>query len=134
METQVRKAYRSANVIGIAVKTPDHKKIGEIEEIVIDLESGKLAYAVLSFGGHFGFGEKFFAVPWDEFSFVQDEKEHYFVVDTNAQKLRKLPGFNKEDWPDVASDDWDVYVDKHYQRTPVSPIEDEEAWIEKVGG
>jgi sporulation protein YlmC with PRC-barrel domain len=106
METQVRKAYRSANVIGIAVKTPDHKKIGEIEELVIDLETGKLAYAVLSFGGHFGFGEKSFAVPWNEFSFMQDETEHYFVLDTNVQKLRKLPGFNKTDWPDMFCANW----------------------------
>ena len=115
MEVKVRKVFRSGNVIGIPVKTPDHKKIGNIEETVIDIETGNVAYAVLSFGGHFGFGDKFFAVPWDEFSFVRDEKQNYFVVDTSREKLLDLPGFNKAAWPDVANSDWDALVDSHYQ-------------------
>lgn len=116
MEVKVRKAFRSGTVIGIPVKTPDHKKVGNIEEIVVDIESGQVAYAVLSFGGFFGYGDKFFAVPWEEFSFVHDEKQHYFVVDTSREKLDKLPGFSKADWPDVANSNWDEHVDAHYQR------------------
>ena len=115
MEVKVRKAFRSGNVIGMPVKTPDHKKVGEIEEIVIDIETGRVAYAVLSFGGIFGYGDKFFAVPWEEFSIVHDEKQNYFAVDTTREKLQKLPGFDKEDWPDVANSDWDEHVDAHYQ-------------------
>jgi len=56
MQVKVRKAFRSGNIIGMPVKTPDHKKVGEIEEIVVDIETGRMAYAVLSFGGFFGFG------------------------------------------------------------------------------
>lgn len=115
MEVKVRKAFRSGNVIGMLVKTPDHKKVGNIEEIVIDIETGRVAYAVLSFGGFFGHGDKFFAVPWEEFSFVHDEKQHYFVIDTSREKLEKVPGFSKEDWPDIANSDWDDHVDAHYQ-------------------
>lgn len=115
MQVKVRKAFRSGNVIGTAVRTPDRKKIGSIEEVVIDIESGQVAYAVLSFGGFFGFGDKFFAVPWEEFSFVHDEKEHHFVIDTSKAKLEKLAGFSKEEWPDVANSDWDELLDAHYQ-------------------
>ncbi len=117
MEVKVRKVFRSGNVIGIPVKTPDHKNAGEIEEVVIDIETGRVAYAVLSFGGIFGFRDKFFAVPWEDFSFVHDEKQHYFVVDTSREKLENLPGFDKQDWPDVANSDWDREVDSHYQST-----------------
>lgn len=83
METDYRTTYRSGNLIGITVKTPELKPIGKIEEIVVDVQSGRMAYGVLCFGGHFGFGEKFFAVPWDEFCLVDDGAEVYFVVDTS---------------------------------------------------
>lgn len=116
MEVKVRKAFRSGTVIGMPVKTPNHEKVGNIQEIVIDIETGRVAYAVLSFGGLFGYGDKFFAVPWEEFSFVRDEKQNYFVVDTSREKLDKLPGFSKQAWPDVANSDWDEHVDDHYQR------------------
>lgn len=126
MEVKIRKVYRSGNVIGIPVKTPEHQAIGRIEETVIDIQSGKVAYAVLSFGGLFGFGNKFFAVPWEEFTFVHDENENYFIVDTSKEKLKELPGFDKEVWPDVANSDWDALVDGHYQGARVDDREDEE--------
>ena len=113
MDVKVRKVFRSGNLIGIPVKTPDLKRIGEIEEVVISIESGKVAYAVLCFGGHFGFGEKFFAVPWKEFRLIHDEDESYFVVDTTREKLKLLQGFDKEDWPDVAKSNWDRHLKVH---------------------
>ncbi len=127
MEVKVRKVFRSGNVIGIPVLTPEHKKLGNIEETVIDIQSGRVAYAVLSFGGFFGYGDKFFAVPWEEFSFVHDEKENYFVIDTTKERLMELPGFDKEVWPDVANSDWDAIVDSHYQREDDDQDENEEA-------
>ena len=114
MDVKVRKVFRSGSVIGLPVKTPNLKKIGEIQEVVIEIETGRVSYAVLCFGGHFGFGEKFFAVPWKEFELVHDEEESYFVVDTTREKLKKLQGFNIEDWPDVADSNWDVHL-KVYQ-------------------
>ena len=110
MDVTVRNVFRSGNLIGIPVKTPDHKKLGAIEEVVVDVESGRVAYAALSFGGVFGFGDKFFAVPWEEFSLVHDETEMYFVVDTSREKLKQLQGFSKDEWPDVANSDWDKWI------------------------
>ena len=110
MEVKIRNVFRSGSVIGIPVQTPDHKKLGEIQEVVIDVETGRVAYAVLCFGGFFGFGDKFFAVPWEEFSLVHDESEMFFVVDTTREKLKKLQGFSLEEWPDVANTDWDKLI------------------------
>ncbi len=107
MDIEVRNVFRSGNLIGIPVKTPELKSVGEIEEVVIDVQTGRVSYAVLCFGGHFGFGEKFFAVPWVEFSLVHDEAESYFVIDTTRDKLKRLQGFDKADWPDVTNSDWD---------------------------
>ena len=105
MQVKERRVFRTGNVIGMTVKTPDHKRLGAIEELVVDIESGKTIYAVLSFGGYFGFGDKFFAVPWDEFKLIRDEAEQYFELETDRERLQQLPGFDKADWPDVAGTD-----------------------------
>jgi hypothetical protein len=54
----------SDKVEGTAVYGPDREKIGSIERVMIDKMSGKVAYAVLSFGGFLGMGEDFYPVPW----------------------------------------------------------------------
>jgi sporulation protein YlmC with PRC-barrel domain len=115
MTIKIRKAYQSKNVVGMVVKNSDKQVLGNIEEIVVDIESGTIAYAVLSFDGFFGFIEKFFAIPWNEFSLTHDEAESYFILDTDRDKLSALPGFNKKDWPDMANSDWDAELDQLYQ-------------------
>ena len=54
----------SDKVEGTAVYGADHEKIGSIERVMIDKISGKVAYAVLSFGGFLGMGEDYYPVPW----------------------------------------------------------------------
>src|SRR5664279_2474815 len=49
---------------GYAVVTPAGEKLGVIEGIMLDIQSGRIAYAVLSFGGFLGIGDKLFAIPW----------------------------------------------------------------------
>ena len=115
MAIRVRKAYQSKNVIGMPVKNSDKDKLGEIEEIVVDIENGKIAYAVLSFNGFFGFSEKFFAIPWHEFALIHDEDGSYFKLDTNRDKLSVMNGFDKKSWPNRAAEDWDAELDRHYQ-------------------
>ncbi len=115
MTINVRKAFQSKNVIGMSVLNSDKEELGNLEEVVIDIESGKVAYAVLSFSGFFGFTEKFFAIPWSELALEYGEQGAYFVLDTDRDKLSVMPGFNKKDWPDMANSDWDAAIDDHYQ-------------------
>jgi len=117
MDIQVRKIYRSSNVCGAAVKSVSNEDIGKIEEIAIDLESGKIAYAVLSVGGFMGFNNKVFAIPWEEFVFKHDEAEQHFILDTSKEKLAAAPGFDKDDWPKTAERDWESEVGAHYQQS-----------------
>lgn len=128
MEKFVRRAFRSANIIGMSVTTSDQKELGVIEELVVDVESGEVAYVVLSFGGYFGFGDKFFAVPWSEFSITRGEAGNHFTVDTSVEKLRKLPGIDKKSWPEIATTDWDTVLDEHMRQDPWVIPADEFAW------
>lgn len=77
-------------------------KIGSIHEIMLDLRSGEVAYLVLSFGGFVGIGDKYFAVPWD--AVTVDESEKCVRFDITKEKLEKMPGFDKNDWPDFADE------------------------------
>jgi sporulation protein YlmC with PRC-barrel domain len=116
MAISVRNVYRSRKILGTPVRNPAGDALGEIEEIVIDLESNTLAYAVLSFGGFMGLGDKFFAVPWQHLSLEHGEAEKYFVLDVDREKLKAAPGIPKKQWPTQASRDWLAEVNHFYQQ------------------
>jgi hypothetical protein len=84
---------------------------------MIDYTTGRIAYAVLSFGGFLGMGDKLFAVPWE--ALTLDTKEHKFILSVPKEKLERAPGFDKDDWPDMAdttfrTNIYDYYGYKHY--------------------
>jgi len=74
---------------------------------MIDIPSGRVAYAVLSFGGVLGMGNKLFAVPWS--SLKVDEDEKCFILDVNKKMLEGAPGFDKSHWPDMGSEVYRYY-------------------------
>ena len=91
--------------------------LGKIKSMMLDLHSGHVAYVVLSFGGIFGMGDKLFAVPWN--ALALDTKEKCFTLNADKAKLEKAPGFNKDNWPDMADQTWGdsihtYYGTKHY--------------------
>jgi hypothetical protein len=114
MKIKIKKILRADHIAGIPVSNPERDDIGEIEDVVIDLEKGDVAYAVLHF--HTWFQDKLFAVPWAELSLTHDEHGRYFVLDTTRERLKSAPGFDPDDWPDVASDEWREEVDAHYRK------------------
>jgi sporulation protein YlmC with PRC-barrel domain len=68
--------------------------IGMIEELMIDLENGRVAYAVLSFGGFLGMGDKLFAIPWQALSMRLHE--HAFTLNVPKDVLQNAQGFDKD--------------------------------------
>src|ERR1700730_9304650 len=78
--------------------------LGKIEHLMIDLTSGRIAYAVLSFGGFLGMGDKLFAIPWRALSV--DTVEKSFILNVDKELLKRAPGFDKEHWPDMADHGW----------------------------
>jgi sporulation protein YlmC with PRC-barrel domain len=74
--------------------------LGRIEEIMIDLDRGRVAYAVLSFGGFLGLGDKLFAIPWQ--AITVDTVKKQLILNADKALLEKAPGFDKDNWPDMA--------------------------------
>jgi len=112
-QSKIRPEVLSATtIIGDEVRNLQGEDIGEIEELMINLEDGCIAYAVLSFGGLMGIGDKLFAVPWKALRIRPEE--HAFVMDIQKDKLEKAPGFDKDNWPNMADVDWAKRIDSFY--------------------
>jgi sporulation protein YlmC with PRC-barrel domain len=111
-----RRVLSASSLAGDRVRNNSGEDLGKIEEIMIDIHSGRVAYAVLSFGGFLGMGNKLFAVPWH--SLHVDLDNHEFVLDVSRETLENAPGFDKSDWPDMADPDWGAQIHRHYGRTP----------------
>lgn len=95
-ETQV-KMLTTSTLTNEPVRNRMGENIGKVEDYMLDLQRGCIEYAVLSFGGVLGIGEKLFAVPWH--SFTLDTVNHNFILDVTKDQLDNAPGFDKSNWP-----------------------------------
>jgi hypothetical protein len=83
----------SDKVEGTAVYGADQKKIGKLERVMLDKISGKVAYAVLSFGGFLGMGEDYYPVPWATLKY--DENLGGYLVNLTRDKLERAPKYTQ---------------------------------------
>jgi uncharacterized protein YrrD len=111
-----RRVLSAGTLTGTTVRNPQGDDLGKIEEIMLDQPSGKVAYAVLSFGGFLGMGDKLFAIPWKALSVDQERDE--FVLNVKPEVLEDAPGFDKDNWPDFADPQWGEQIHAHYGSTP----------------
>ncbi len=107
---------KASNIIGTDVVNPQKESLGDIKEVMLDPATGKVAYAVVSFGGFLGLGEKLFAVPFTALSYDIDENE--YVLDVSKEQLKKAPGFDPDQWPSMEDEQWNREVSSYYGRQP----------------
>lgn len=103
-------------LLGDSVVNGANEDLGDIKEIMLDMNTGQVAYAVLAFGGFLGMGEKLFAVPWQALHL--DTVNHRFVLDVEKERLKTAPGFDKDAWPDMADVQWASQVHSFYGTDP----------------
>jgi sporulation protein YlmC with PRC-barrel domain len=116
MATIMTKLLSASTISGDDVKNPSGENLGHIKDLMIDTESGRIAYAVLSFGGLFGMGEKLFAIPFKALRIRPDDEA--FELDVDKERLERSHGFNKNDWPDMADQRWQTEVHTVYGVDP----------------
>lgn len=114
--TEYRRILSVSTLSGDSVVNPDGEDLGEIEEIMLDVETGQVSYAVLSLGGFLGMGEKLFAIPWQ--ALAVDEANERMVLDVSKDRLENAPGFDKDDWPEFADRSWGQRIHEHYGYDP----------------
>src|SRR5690606_2642162 len=86
--------------------------LGDIKEIMLDMRTGRVSYAVLEFGGFLGMGSKLFVVPWSVLK--PDTVENRFIFDVSKESLENAPGFEKDDWPNMADPAWEKGIHDYY--------------------
>ena len=101
---------------GDTVVNSSGEDLGRIEAIMLDVAGGRIAYAVLSFGGFLGMGSKYFAIPWPAFTLDAGEKR--FILGVSRDRLENAPGFDKDHWPSMVDPTWATEVHDYYGVTP----------------
>ena len=114
-DKKFRRVLAASTLAGDSVRNAKGEDLGNVDEIMIDIPSGRVAYAVLSFGGVMGMGNKLFAVPWS--ALKVDEDEQSFILNVDRKTLENAPGFDKDNWPDMTNT-WGTEVFRYYGITP----------------
>ena len=110
--TPYRRVLSASTLTKDSVRNRMNENVGSIKEIMIDVPSGRVAYAMLSVGGFLGMGDRLFAIPRE--SLVLDEDRKCFILDVDKNRLEKAPGFDKSNWPDMAETSWGPRVRKYW--------------------
>lgn len=71
------------------------EKLGTIEDLVLDKISGRVMYAVLSFGGFLGLGDKHHPLPWSALKY--DTRKGGYMVDLDKERLRDAPAYARDE-------------------------------------
>jgi len=127
-----RRVLAASTLSGDSVRNGAGDELGSVDELMIDIPSGRVAYAVLSFGGVLGMGNKLFAVPWSALTVDEDEK--CFILNVDRTVLENAPGFDKDNWPDMANNAWGSEVSRYYGTTPYWEEEDTKTYRGGSGG
>lgn len=108
----------ASSMLGNKIVSPEGEELGILKELMIDLDEGQINYAVLSFGGFLGLGNKLFAIPWEALTLNTDD--HTFILDVDKEQLKNAPGFDKETWPnDIQYESgWLVELYQYYGYAP----------------
>lgn len=94
---KVRQSNKASGLLGMEVRNRENQKLGEVKDLVMNMDSGRLSYAVLSVGGFLGIGEKLIALPPGALK-VADEGA-YLVLNADKAKITAAPGFAATAWP-----------------------------------
>jgi sporulation protein YlmC with PRC-barrel domain len=99
------KVLTASTLMGNKVTNAKGEDLGTVQEIMLDLERGQVAYVVLSFGRvNWMPNDKLFAVPWGVLSLSHHDKK--FILNVSKETLTSAPGFDRDKWPEVADFSW----------------------------
>lgn len=102
----------AGSITGDEVCNMRNESLGSVQEVMLDTAEGKIRYVVLASGGFLGMGDRLFAVPWKALKLDKENKR--FLLDVDAERLKNAPGFEKDNWPNMADPTWTSTVESYY--------------------
>jgi len=106
--------YSATALKGDPVFNSAGENLATLADFMLDVEPGRIRYAVLSFGGVLHVGNKLFAVPADALTVEGDR----LLLDLDRNRLEEAPGFDKSRWPDFADPALERSIHAFYGRKP----------------
>lgn len=111
-----RHPLSASSITGDKVKNRQDETLGSVHDIMIDCDSGRVAYVVMSSGGFLGMGDKLFAIPM---SALQLDRENKCLrMDASTSTFENAEGFDQDNWPDMASAQWEKTAHAHFSARP----------------
>lgn len=111
-----RHTLSASSLIGDSIVNPEGETLGNLKELMIDVDSGRIAYGVLESGGFLGLGSKLFAIPFE--AFRVDGRTEQLVLDVDKETLNAAEGFDADAWPDTTDPDFADRTHRHYGYGP----------------
>lgn len=108
---------RASKLMGMDLQNDQGQSVGEINDLVLDANTGRVRYAAVTYGGFLGLGDKLFAVPFEAFKVRQDPDDaddYVMVLNVTKEQLEGAQGFDEDHWPDMANTQWAQELDKRY--------------------
>jgi sporulation protein YlmC with PRC-barrel domain len=112
----INRNLSAGTLIGDTVRNRQGEDLGRLKEIMLDVERGRIAYGVLESGAFLGMGGKLFAIPFE--AFTVDRKNHKLVLDVPKETIQNAEGFDPNNWPDTADEQWSRRTHQHYGFSP----------------
>ncbi len=106
----------AGQVQGTTVYSLNGEKLGAVEDVMLDKQSGRIAYAVLSFGGFLGLGGHYYPLPWEKLRY--DTARGGYLVDVDRATLEGAPSFTDDSAATWEDDAWGRDVYNHYGSRP----------------
>jgi sporulation protein YlmC with PRC-barrel domain len=108
----------ATSIIGDSVENRKGEQLGKIDNLMIDLSTGRVDYAVIEHGGLLGVGSKLFAIPFEQLQV--DEVKEIFILDRDKDYVKESPGFDSSHWPATNDHSYFDSVNSYYNRPPVT--------------
>jgi sporulation protein YlmC with PRC-barrel domain len=105
-------AFMVEKIIGSKVINVKGETLGKIENLVVDIDTGRILYVIIESGGFLGVGDKLFPVPWQSLAALPSEG--IFFLNQSKEQMQKAPAFEKENLPDMTDTHWGEGIFRHY--------------------
>lgn len=116
--TPVRR-LTATSIIGDSVENREGEKLGEVNNIMLNIDDGSIEYIVLEFGSFLGMGGKLFAIPFNEM--YLDTRKKVFVIDRSKEYLKSIPGFDPNHWPETNDHRYYEDVNDYWRSVNTTP-------------
>ena len=115
----------SMNILtGHKVENEAGEDLGKIDDLVLDDQSGRVQYAILSFGGFLGMSNRLVAVPWKRLRLKGNHKT--FILNIDKETLRNAPSFDRANWPQMDLPEWRDLIETYFAYNPAEAQEEKE--------